>query len=70
MKMSLKAARVNADLKQYIVCKHLNISKATLIRWEKNKAFPTTPQFKEMCKLYKCTADDIYIPDICSSPIC
>ena len=63
MKVSMKAARINAGLTQKDVCDAVNIAESTLIRWEKNETFPTAPQLVKLCDLYKCRVDDIFIPE-------
>ncbi|MBO5143571.1 MAG: helix-turn-helix transcriptional regulator [Clostridia bacterium] len=63
LKISMKAARVNANLSQETVCKELHISKSTLISWEKGKSFPPISYFSKMCKLYKISQDCIILSD-------
>ncbi len=63
LKISMRAARVNANLSQEAVCKELNISKTTLINWEKGKASPSISHFIKMCKLYNISQDYINLPD-------
>lgn len=63
MQMSIKAARINAKLTQKEVCDVLNIANSTLIRWEQEETFPTVPQLKKLCELYRCQMDDIFIPE-------
>lgn len=63
MKVSLKAMRVNANLNQKQVAKELGIAPVTLISWEAHKTFPSVIQLNQLCKLYSCTIDDIFLPD-------
>lgn len=63
MKVSLKAARINADMTQDQACKAMNIAKSTLISWEQKKTFPTAIQLSKLCNLYNCTMDDIFVPE-------
>ncbi len=63
MKVSLKAARVNAGLTQDKACAAINVAKSTLISWEQEKTFPTAVQLSKLCNLYKCTMDDIFVPE-------
>lgn len=63
MKVSLKALRVNANLNQSQVAKELGINPATLISWEAHKTFPSIIQLNQLCSLYSCTMDDIFVPD-------
>lgn len=63
VKMHLKAARVNADLTQSQVCEKLNIAKSTLVSWEQEKTFPRAEQLQNLCNLYHCEWNDIFIPE-------
>lgn len=63
MKLRLSALRVNAGLTQDEVARRLHINKATLGKWENYKTFPDAMQLNSLCSLYKCTMDDIYIPN-------
>ena len=62
MKLRLSALRVNAGLTQEEVAEKLHINKATLGKWENYKTFPDAVQLNELCSLYHCTMDDIFIP--------
>lgn len=62
MKLKLSALRVNAGFTQEEVAGKLHINKATLGSWENYKTFPDAVQLNELCGLYHCTMDDIYIP--------
>lgn len=57
--MSLAAARVNAELSQNQVCEALNISKTTIVSYEKYTTFPDITMAKRLAKLYGCSLDDI-----------
>lgn len=59
MGMSLKAARVNRNLKQQEAAKLLRVSVYTLINWEKGKSYPDAIQIKDIEKIYKISYDDI-----------
>lgn len=59
MKVTLKAARINADLSQSEASSRLNISKDTLRNWEKGKTFPKTSHIPMIEKLYNVKYDDI-----------
>lgn len=63
MKVSLKAMRVNANYNQKEVAEILGIAPITLIKWEANKTSPTALQLKQLCNLYSCSMDDIFLPD-------
>lgn len=59
MKISLKAARVNAGLTQELVAKTIGVSKDTIRNWENCKTYPDAVQIKQLEKIYKITYDDI-----------
>ena len=69
MAMTLRAARVNAGLTQKEAVEEFNnrsgksLSCTTLISWEKNKTFPTVPQFKVLCSIYGMEMSDIFVPE-------
>lgn len=61
MQISLKAARVNAELSQQSVAEKLKISKSTLASWEKGRTFPSVIQMQKLCEIYQMTLDDIFL---------
>lgn len=61
--ITLKAARVNADLTLEQVSKEVGVSVPTLSKWENYITFPTAMQLKALCKLYGISMDLIFIPD-------
>ena len=69
MAITLKAARVNANLPQRETLKRYydetgkTLSQATLVRWEQNKTFPTLPQFSTLCRIYGVQIGDIFVPE-------
>ncbi len=63
MQVSLKAMRVNANLRQEEVAEKLNVTKKTVQNWEKNLSAPDAIQFASLCKLYGCSRDDIFLLD-------
>ena len=63
MSITLKAARVNAGLRQLEVASELDIDISTLIRWEKYGSYPPVDKFKKMCGMYKVKMEDIFLPD-------
>ena len=62
MKISLKAARVNAELTRKDVVKHLGVSTDTLKLIENGRRDLRVSELNILCKLYKCTIDDIFLP--------
>ena len=59
MQISLKAARINAELKQSDVAVALGVTKKTVASWEKNKSLPRIDKIEAICTLYGVTYDDI-----------
>lgn len=63
MKITIKAARVNANIKLKDAADALGVALSTLIRWEKEETFPDAITLQRMCKLYGCQIGDIFIPE-------
>lgn len=64
LKISLKAARVNANLSQKDAARELNVSNKTLTNWENGKSFPSAEKIDALCKLYKLSYDNIiFLPN-------
>ena len=59
LKISLKAARVNAGLSQKEVANTLKISNKTLTNWENGKSFPDAEKIDALCNLYGLSYDNI-----------
>lgn len=59
MEMSLKAARVNAELTQAEAAKELNISKSTLSNYESYRTIPDMNTAKRISTLYNLSVNDI-----------
>lgn len=59
IKISLAAARKNAGLTQKQVCEALNISKTTLVSYEKGRTIPDVKMGGDMATLYKMPIDNI-----------
>lgn len=67
MAITLKAARVNANLTQAEVVKQLNISKTTLTNYEKYRTIPTISMAQKFAALYGLEVDDIiFLPEDCA----
>lgn len=62
LKISLKAARVNANLSQENVAKIMKKSKVTINNWENGKTEIDYGNLTELCRLYSVTMDDIILP--------
>ena len=59
LKISLKAARVNANLSQKQAAEKLGISNNTLSDWENGTRFPKVDKIPEICALYGVAYDNI-----------
>lgn len=63
VKISLAAARVNANMTQAQAAERLNINKATLVNWEKGKSKISFEKLMNLCKLYDIPVDFISVPE-------
>lgn len=61
LQISLKAARVNANLRQTDVAIEMNVDVSTIGKWEKEQTAPRWDQFKKLCEIYHCSTDDIFL---------
>lgn len=59
MPLTLKAARVNVNLKQEFVAEKLGVSKDTIRNWERGKSYPDAVQLGTILTLYGVSYDDI-----------
>lgn len=62
--ISLAAARVNANMTQEEVAKAMNVSKNTIINWEKGRSSPKYNQMVRLCDIYNMPMDYIFLPCI------
>jgi DNA-binding Xre family transcriptional regulator len=64
MKVSLKAARVNAELKQSEVAEKMgiNVDRVKYLETKEGSARITYETLLALCSLYGCTPDDIFLP--------
>ena len=64
MKVSLKAARVNAELKQSDVAAALSVpvDRIKYLESKEGSSRITYETLLALCSLYKCTPDDILLP--------
>ena len=67
MKITLKAARVNAGLTQDEVAEKVKKSKNTIVSYEKGRSIPDIEMGKKLASLYGCSVDDlIFLPNDCA----
>ena len=65
MRVTLKAARINAKLTQEDAADQLHITRSTLSNWEAGKTYPNARQIQELVSLYGVTYDElIFSPTI------
>jgi transcriptional regulator with XRE-family HTH domain len=64
MKVSLKAARVNAELKQIQVADSMGVpvDRIKYLETKEGSARITYETLLALCSLYGCTPDDIFLP--------
>lgn len=64
MKVSLKAARVNAELKQGEVAEKMGVpvDRIKYLETKEGSARITYETLLTLCSIYKCTPDDIFLP--------
>lgn len=60
-KVSLAAARVNAELTQSQVAEEMHVSKQTIVNWERGKIIPKPAQFEMLCRIYSVPKDFIFL---------
>ena len=59
MPMTMKAARVNAGIRQEEAANSIGIAPSTLSKWENGRAYPNALQLSALCKIYNISMDDI-----------
>ncbi len=59
MAISLKAARVNAELTQEEAAKKIGVNKSTLQKWESGECYPSTKYIPKITEVYNIGYDDI-----------
>lgn len=63
MKISLRAARVNAGFTQKEVCKLLECSQATIQKWENGSSKPKRLFLNALSELYSIPVDELDLPE-------
>ena len=61
-KISLCAARVNANMKQSDVAKAIGVSARSVCNWENGKTYPSGAVLIQLCNLYGIPLDNIILP--------
>lgn len=62
MRVSLKAARVNANMTQEQAGNVIGVSKDTIKSIENGKRGLKVTEFNSLCEAYGCTWNDIFLP--------
>lgn len=52
VQMSMKAIRVNKNMKQREAADAIGVSVSTLKNWEAGKSFPNQPMIDKICEVY------------------
>lgn len=60
MKVSLKAARINAGLTLIKAAEQIGISRNTLMNYEHKRTSPPVKTLEKICKVYKCSQENIF----------
>lgn len=58
LQITLASARVNAGLTQEMVAKRMNVSKVTIISWEKGRVKPSLANLEMLARIYGISIDD------------
>lgn len=66
MKVTIRAMRVNRNLKQSDAARKIGVNPGTLNNWEQNKTFPTIDNIMKICEVYECEIDDLILPSTLS----
>ena len=61
--ISLKAARVNANLTQRELAEKLNVTIDTVLNWENGRSEPKLSQLRQISELSGIPMDFIFVPD-------
>ena len=59
VRLTLKAARVNAGYSQKYAANLLGVSNKTLGRWENGGSYPDAVMIEKICALYKVSYDNL-----------
>ena len=63
MKITLKAARINAGMTQEKAAKMLEVSPVTLYNWENGKTSPTAKRLERICVVYGVPKEQLKLGD-------
>lgn len=64
LKITIRAARVNAGLQQKDAAEKLGVSNKTLGKWENGETFPPADKIPVICELYGVSYDNLnFLPN-------
>ena len=61
-KISIAAARVNAQMTQAEAAKKMEVSRNTIVNWEAGKQVPDIAHFQMMCRIYNVPEERLIMP--------
>ena len=61
LQITLAAARVNAGMTQEDVAQRLQVSKQTIINWEKGRTIPGIPEIEMLARIYGIPQENIFL---------
>jgi len=65
MKITLKAARINAGYTQTEAASQIGVTRDTVGNWERGKSFPDAAQIRKLEQLYGTSYDEIiFLPHV------
>ena len=59
LRITIKAARINAGLEQKEAAERIGVTNQTLINWEKGRTVPTIDYAIRMCEVYGVSLNDL-----------
>lgn len=62
LQITLAAARVNVGMTQEDVAQRLQVSKQTIINWEKGRTIPGIPEIEMLARIYGIPQENIFLP--------
>lgn len=63
IKLTLKACRINCNLKIEEVAKYLGKTERTIINWENGDSVPKGDELQKLAQLYGVSSDFIFLPN-------
>lgn len=60
IELRLKAYRLKLGMSQREVSDMMKITQAYYWKWEKGRSFPNAEQIMDLCKIFRCTPNDLF----------